>query len=101
MKKSLFGGISFAAYFPQVLPYGAPWTPLAEQAIPQPHTEGWGAARATVFAGYARTGYAGTRAEEGHAWDRGTVRAALCLWTEWPGRGAVARRLRIRLFRVP
>ena len=29
MKKSLFGGISFAAYFPQVLPYGAPWTPLA------------------------------------------------------------------------
>ena len=23
---------------PQVLPYGAPWTPLVEQAIPQPHT---------------------------------------------------------------
>jgi hypothetical protein len=27
----------------QVLTYGAPWTPLAEQAIPQTHTEGGGA----------------------------------------------------------
>ena len=45
---------------PQVLPYGAPWTPLVEQAIPQPHTEG-GGARSTVFAGWGEGGAELTR----------------------------------------
>lgn len=45
---------------PQVLPYSAPWTPLAEQAIPQPHTEER-PARATVFAGWGEAGAELTR----------------------------------------
>ena len=44
----------------QVTPYSAPWTPLADQAIPQPHTEG-GPARATVFAGWGEGGAELTR----------------------------------------
>ena len=44
----------------QVPPYNAPWTPLADQAIPQPHTEG-GPARATIFAGWGQGGVELTR----------------------------------------
>ena len=44
----------------QDTPYSAPWTPLADQAIPQPHTEG-GPARATIFAGWGEGGAELTR----------------------------------------
>ena len=43
-----------------VPPYNAPWTPLAEHALPQPHTEG-GPARATMFAGWGQGGVELTR----------------------------------------
>ena len=48
------------AHPPQVLPYSAPWTPLADQAIPQPRTES-GPARATIFAGWGEGGAELTR----------------------------------------
>ena len=48
------------AHFLQATPYSAPWTPLADQAIPQPHTEG-GPARATIFAGWGEGGAELTR----------------------------------------
>ena len=48
------------AHFLQATPYSAPWTPLADQATPQPHTEG-GPARATIFAGWGEGGVELTR----------------------------------------